>query len=64
MTDRAAESGTGHDTAPAEKIGDRVICPDGERGYVAFVHPHVPGAVFVQLDGMRPYMREDLKRDA
>lgn len=60
----SAEPGTGHDTAHPKKIGDRVICPDGAKGYIALAHPDIPGAVLVQVDEMRVYMREELEVDA
>lgn len=46
------------------KVGERVVCPDGATGYIALAHPTIPGAVFVQVDEMRAYKREELELDA
>ena len=45
-----------------EKVGDRVVTPDGTRGVIAMVHPSIPGAVFVQPDTpeWECHMRKDL----
>jgi hypothetical protein len=49
-----------------EKVGDRVVCPDGVKGVVVGVHPEIRGAVLVQPDApdLRWQMREELVKDA
>lgn len=46
-----------------EKLGDRVVMPDGTEAVVVGSHPTIAGAVLVQpvQPDMRWYMREELR---